>query len=402
MSMNERYDYIIAGAGAAGLSLAHRLRRPEMEDKKILVIDRRLDPLDDKTWCFWHKGDPPFPGLVRHSWDRAEVRLGERTLPDRLLDHRYSCIRSWDFRRNLMEELRGDPRFELLEAPIEGMTNEKGHSTLRAGERVFTADYIFQSCLTPSPATGEANYPLKQHFLGWEVETAGDTFRPDRFVLMDFDETFTEGVAFIYLLPWSERRALVEYTVFSEELMDEGDYERKIELYLYNRYGIRRLDYRRTRTERGVIPMDDRIYPAWYAPGVLNMGTVGGLTKPSTGYTFTRIQRHSRQVAADLAGGRAPSPPPSPGRFHAYDLWLLQIMYERPRVALEIFQALFMNNDMDTVFSFLDESCGPAREVQVMGSVPPLPFLRAIWKSRGPLLRWLRYRIQGSALPPSR
>ncbi|MDZ7773912.1 MAG: lycopene cyclase family protein [Balneolaceae bacterium] len=400
--MTERYDYIIAGAGAAGLSLAHHMLRPELSDRKILVVDLRLEPLNDKTWCFWHEGDPPFPDLVKRSWERGEVRMGDRTMPDRLLDHRYSCIRSWDFRRHILEELRGDDHFDLLEARIESLGNEKGRPTLRTGSRVFTAEYIFQSCLEPEPAAGGAAYPLRQHFLGWEVEAGKETFRPDRFVLMDFDETFTGGVAFIYLLPWSERRALVEYTVFSAGLLDESDYERKIELYLYNRYGIRRLDYRRTRTERGVIPMDDRIYPAWYAPGVLNVGTVGGLTKPSTGYTFTRIQRHSRQVAADLAAGRPPSPPPRPGRFHAYDLWLLQIMHERPRAALDIFEALFLNNDMDAVFAFLSERCSVARELKIMGSVPPLPFLRAIWKSRGPLLRWLLSRLQGSALPPSR
>ena len=47
------YDYIIAGAGGAGLSLLHYLLdSPILSNKQILVIDQSLNKTNDRTWCF--------------------------------------------------------------------------------------------------------------------------------------------------------------------------------------------------------------------------------------------------------------------------------------------------------------------------------------------------------------
>ena len=48
------YDYIIAGAGGAGLSLLHYLlASPVLSNQQILVIDQSLQKTNDRTWCFW-------------------------------------------------------------------------------------------------------------------------------------------------------------------------------------------------------------------------------------------------------------------------------------------------------------------------------------------------------------
>lgn len=388
--MSSRYDYIVAGAGASGLSLAAELGNVMGEDGRVLVVDASLEVSGDKTWCFWHRGDPPWAGLVEKSWDRAEVVINGRIIRDRLVSHSYHCIRSGTFRQRLLERLERDPRFELLEAEIRSLDGDRREATLRTADASYRADYIFQSCFNPPPIS-EAAYPLRQHFLGWDIRCGDDRFDPGRLVLMDFDESFEGGVAFVYLLPWSGRRALVEYTVFSGELLEKSRYEEKLELYLYNKFGLRGLEYDIVRTERGVVPMDDRSWPGWFAPRVLNMGGSGGLTKASTGYTFSRIQQHVRHIAGRLREGRPPAPPPpSPLRYMAYDLWLLHIISEEPDEALSVFEALFSNNPFDAVFDFLGEESSVAGDLKIMASVPSLPFLKAMWKSRGRL--WSRWR----------
>lgn len=388
--MSSRYDYIIAGAGASGLSLAAALGNVMAEDEHVLVVDASLAAGDEKTWCFWHPGDPPWAGLVEKSWDRAEVVINGRIIRDLLVRHSYHCIRSRTFRQRLLERLESDSRFELLEAEIRSLDGGPSEATLRTADASYRAEYIFQSCFHPSPLS-EAAYPLRQHFLGWDIRCRDDRFEPGRLILMDFDETFEGGVAFIYLLPWSGRRALVEYTVFSGELLGKSRYEKKIERYLFNKYGLKRLEYEVTREERGAIPMDDRSWPGWYAPRVLNMGGSGGLTKATTGYTFSRIQQHVRLIADRLGEGRPPAPPPpSPARYMAYDLWLLHIISEEPQEALSVFEALFSKNSFDAVFDFLGEESGVTGDLKIMASVPSVPFLKAMWKSRGRL--WSRWR----------
>jgi lycopene beta-cyclase len=60
-----RYDYIIAGAGAAGLSLLTRMIAcGKFSDKKILIIDKAAKTVNDRTWCFWEKEQGFFEDIV--------------------------------------------------------------------------------------------------------------------------------------------------------------------------------------------------------------------------------------------------------------------------------------------------------------------------------------------------
>ena len=390
---SEAYDYIIAGAGAAGLSLAWHMMQDGLdgEGKRILLVDRQLDPENDKTWCFWQAGIPPFEPLLRQSWKEARIRFNHTGLKAEMDRYRYHCISSGTFRRQILKELRNHSAFELLEEPITRLESREGRGVLITEKGRYEAEYIFQSCFTPDRIKQSSpHYPLLQHFLGWEVEAGRPVFDKDAITLMDFDEGFKDGVAFMYVLPWSESKALLEYTVFSSEVLPPSFYQEKIELYLNNQHGLRVIDYATTRTEYGEIPMQDLPHVPWYDnhERVMNIGMAGGLTKPSTGYTFQRIQRHTRQIVCSLQQGERPAPPPrSKPRFRAYDLWLLHIMYHDPESALDIFRALFTANELDEIFKFLGEQTSPAEDLRIMSSVPYLPFFKAIWNTKDRLLQ---------------
>lgn len=383
------YDYIIAGAGAAGLSLAWHLAQESLRNKELLIVDADLSPRHDKTWCFWHTGEPPFARIICKSWKRARVDVLGKTVEGRLERYPYHCIRSHDFRRELLRELGRHPNVTLLEVPVEGITGEEKRALLHTAENEYTAEYIFQSCFSDRSDSPPPSFPLKQHFLGWEIETRHPAFDADRITLMDFDEAFDgEGVAFMYILPWSSTSALLEYTVFSENTLEEERYEEAIKKYLRNKLGLNEEAFSVKRNELGVIPMEDRSAPPWYAPRVLNIGLAGTLTKPSTGYTFTRIQQHSREIIWSLQQYGVPAAPlRSPLRFRAYDLWLLHILSRQPDDALRIFRDLFTRNSFDEVFRFLGEESNPLQDLRIMASVPWQPFFRAIWHTRGQLLK---------------
>lgn len=381
--MKEQYDYIIAGAGASGLSLAWKLRQ-SLKNKNVLVVDQNLSPEDDKTWCFWDDGSPPFTDIICQKWHNVEVNTSNGRLTQPLHQYCYYCIRSIDFQKKILQDLSSHPNFDLLESSITGLDGTNEQATLYTPDQSITGDYIFQSCFNPwNKDHDHPHFPLLQHFLGWEIVLNKPLFDEDIFTLMDFDDTFSDGVSFIYLLPWSQTSALIEYTIFSEQPISESQYEEKISLYLYNRFNLKPIDYRIVRKEHGLIPMQDRPHKTWYQPRVMNMGTLGGFTKPSTGYTFRRIQNHTDAIVEGLLSEGIPrNVSPSEFRYKAYDLWLLQIIHGHPADARRVFTHLFQNNSMDDVFRFLGEETSYKQDLKIMASVPHLPFLRAIWKTK--------------------
>ena len=72
MPLNKVYDYIIAGGGCAGLSLVMRmLKESQLSTKKILIIDKDSKQLNDRTWCYWEKGEGFFDEIVYRKWEKA-------------------------------------------------------------------------------------------------------------------------------------------------------------------------------------------------------------------------------------------------------------------------------------------------------------------------------------------
>lgn len=384
--MGIEYDYIIAGAGAAGLSLAWQMLHSPLKDKKVLIIDKDLKPQDDKTWCFWHSGEPPFQKLIHKKWSRVEVESAGGYVSQSLQRYPYYALKSYDFEKKIIAAIKKSPSFHLLESPIQKLSSDPGSKKahLHTSENTLEASYIFQSCLDPFKIhKSNIRYPLRQHFLGWDITTNTSIFNPDVFTLMDFDHSFTDGVAFTYVLPWTSKTVLLEYTVFSEDIIAQKKYEEKLSAYLSNRYGLEPDDYQIERKEYGIIPMEDRLALPWYKPRIMNIGTQGGVTKPSTGYTFMRIQNQVKNIVEGLIEDNRPLIcSPSKFRFKAYDLWLLHIIYNSPKEATTIFKQLFQNNKMDDIFCFLNEDSMLSEDLQIMSSVPYRPFLKAIWKSK--------------------
>lgn len=384
------YDLIIAGAGAAGLSLAWHLSRINGPMNRILLLDNDLSLRNERTWCFWSDERPPFADLIHCSWSRAAVAFdgGTDVVTEDLAPYTYYCLKERPYREHILGQLEVDNRFELLETSIIAMEGNDRQATVQTSAGTFHAPWIMQSCLPP-PAWHHrpANYPLWQHFVGWEVETQNDTFNRNLMTLMDFDPEVDEDVAFTYTLPESPRKALVEYTVFSRSVWNKDIYEEKLRSYLSTRFNLSG-GYTIHRSEGGKIPMQDRSWRPWYAKRVMNIGTMGALPKPSTGYAFMRIQRQAQALAKKLQQDGNPQPvPPSPMRYFAYDLWLLHLMDKHPDDAHRVLKALFHNNPLPNILRFLDERATVSQDLAIMSSVPWFPFFRAMAATSGRLLR---------------
>ncbi len=383
MSTN-KYDIIIAGGGLSGLSLAWYLAKGNYKGE-VLVVDSTFAPQNNKTWCFWDKPNPPFQEIIFKKWNKSFFSALDYEAFLYMNTYSYYCVRESDFKEFVLTELQKHKNFDLLEESILDFSSNKKKAVLvTKNSDTYLADFIFQSIFNPTDDSGkEPKYPIVQHFLGIEIKTNFPVFDPSTITLMDFDKECTDGVAFMYVLPFKGNRALIEYTVFSEQPLEKKKYYRKkIRAYLKKKYNLDREDYEVKRKEYGEIPMEDRSYPPQYASKIINLGTVGGLTKPSTGYTFKRIQDYTKALSESLIRGKEPLlPKKSEFRYRYYDLLILHILYNSNEESLRVFRDLFKNNTIDDIFDFLSENTSLLEDLKIMSSVPYIPFFKAISKN---------------------
>jgi lycopene beta-cyclase len=384
--MNSPHDaeIIVAGSGLAGSTvLRHLLSHPSTQEKEILVVDRDHAVRNDKTWCFWSDEDPFTEALVAHRWNWITIADSKGVYRHKLDKHDYKCIRSEDYLGACKTVIDSHPNVKRLTSDILEITHDGKKSTLKTSAGDLRSTLILQSVLKPNPiARQRTPISLLQHFLGWEIETNHDVFDPEVAMFMDFRTDQKHGFAFVYVLPYSKRHALVEYTLFTPSTLAMADYEAAMNAYIRDVLHLSASSWKITRTEYGVIPMEDTKYPAWYAHGVLNMGMNGGQSKPSTGYTFSRVQRYALEVAkAVTKRSMQDLNQQSANRFLLYDRLILWLLKEKPEVVPGIFVRLFEKNGADRMFQFLNEDTHIVQELSIMASTQWRYFFKAIWRS---------------------
>jgi lycopene beta-cyclase len=377
------YDYVLVGGGAAGLSLAYHLaQEPSLAAKRVLLIEPEAKDQNDRTWSFWADEPTLFDGLAIGEWTKIAFRSPTFEQVLGLGEYRYRTIRGLDFYQFVHQALAARPaQFTMLRGRVVALQNTTtGVQVLTEAGQEFTASYAFDSrppAIEPQPA--KYRY-LLQHFVGWEIETTRDVFNPAVVEFMDFRGEQHHEARFMYVLPFSQRRALVEYTLFSAQMLAREEYEANLLDYLKNNLGLASADYRITAHEVGAIPMTDHPLPARVGAHIINLGTRAGRAKPSTGYAFRRIQAQSARLAAALAATGQPPAEPTGDRwqFRLFDTLLLDIMQRRGEVTRDLFAQLFARNPVARILSFLDEKTSWVDNLRIMNSVEAGPFMRSI------------------------
>ena len=382
MPATERLRYIILGAGAAGLSLCCTLLDRGIRDP-ILILDQKTTFTDDRTWCFWNVRPTPFTDLAAHCWHRWEVSDGLGNVASQASPKvGYVCLRGQDFYSHALARIGRYANVTLkLGCPVDGCNTYPEHATVHAGGLAYEADYIFDSRLRPQPSSGEI--ALVQRFFGHFIKTETPCFDPSRCTLMDFRAPQDKGLHFFYTLPFSPTEALIENTYIQESqtapLMAE---QHRLELGAYLQKTLGHTRYAIIREEAGSIPMTTRAFSK-RAGRVFFIGTAGGCTKPSSGYTFLRIQEQCRQIANAAASGnleRFREQPPA-ARYRLFDIIFLQAMRDRPGKFPHYFHRLFHCVPPEAMAAFLSETSTWRSDAQIIRSLPLRPFLQAALRS---------------------
>jgi lycopene beta-cyclase len=372
-----RYNYIIAGAGCSGLSLLVRmLASKKLAGKKILLIDKAAKDVNDRTWCFWEKGEGYFDKIVHRSWSSLHVFSHLHSQTSDISPYRYKMIRGIDFYNYCFDIIRTHTNVTILQEEIESHGSHPDKAFVRTTSGTFTADYLFSSIPLPVPSLSTGYYHLLQHFKGFIIQSVDKAFDPEIATLMDFRVSQEKGTSFVYMLPLSTHEALVEFTMFSGEVLARDEYDRVIQDYITRILQIS--SYEILSTEYGVIPMTNyRAAP--FQGRVIKIGTAGGQTKPSTGYTFNFIQKHAEVMVGRLEAGSFPGIKRSLNtrKFDWYDSILLNILHNKKIPGAAIFTDLFRKNKIPDVFKFLDNETSLWEDLKIIKVLPKRVFAKA-------------------------
>ena len=349
------------------------LNRPELSKRRIGIIEANHKVVE-KTWSFWEKGGGQWDQLLHFHWKKGSFIDHQRAIDLKMEPYAYKMVRSEDFVGHFKKIILSSDHLEWIEDQI--IEVDELNATAHSKERSYHAQHIFDSRFDPNELKRHEGPGVLQHFKGWFIETEDAVFDPETFVMMDYRLAYPDQCAFTYILPLSERKALVEYTFFSPKVLSSDEYDALLQKYISQYIGTN--NYQITGNEAGVIPMSSYRFDQFNTEKYTRIGTAGGWVKASTGYSFKHAEKKSKKIADNLARGRLASKGTGNGRFRLYDKIFLSLLENENQLGNDIFIQMYRKNSSKLIFRFLDEETNPFEELYLISRFRHAPFLRAV------------------------
>lgn len=372
-----RYDLIICGAGLAGLSLLYRAMKSGLwVNAQILVADKAVKDSNDKTWSFWKTQPGDFDDIIYRTWNKLYFfsNAGNKILLDNR-GYTYNSIRSIDFYNHVLTYLRQFPNITFVQEEIISIASSVEGCELITAAHTYHAKYLFNS-IYHKPELAADNQYFLQHFKGWRIKTSIAIPPVSEAYLMDFRTSQEHGTSFFYTLPMSSDELFVEYTLFTKSLLAPEEYEDKMKTYLKEVLKIS--SYAVLESEFGAIPMTDYAFNR-FEGNIIHIGTAGGDTRASTGYTFTNTQKTIQKILHCYQENGHPffKVENISMRHQLYDATLLDVLAKREYLGHQLFNDLFSRSKAYYIFAFLDAEISVFQDLQIMKSLRVMPFLRS-------------------------
>ena len=381
MSSPVAADVILVGGGLANtlIALALRSARPHL---RLLLLEQGPTLGGNHTWSFHSSDVTPaqraaLGPLIAASWPRQEVRFpGHR----RIIETGYNSISSQRLHAYACDRLGASVRLGAIVAAVTpGSVTLADRTTLQAALVIDGRGQL-------------ASDPLAlgyQKFVGLEVETS-EAHRQMHPIIMDATVPQADGYRFVYTLPLSPTRLLIEDTCYSDTPgLDRSTIETRIERYAADMgWTIARI----VRREQGVLPiaLAGDIDRHWQgdAAALPRSGLRAWLFHATTGYSLPNAVRLAEAIARsdDLTSAAVAAMIEQHARRHWHDQRLFRLLnrflfvaadpsarvrvlerfYRLPQPVIERFYASALNRS------------DVARLMAVMAAKPPVGMLRAL------------------------
>ena len=353
----KEFDYVILGGGCAGLSLAYQLDiNNKIKNKTLAIVEMREEYKRDKTWSFWKITDHNFDDCIIKSWNNFTINIKSETYEVLNKEYPYQTIDSGLFYQKILKQLKQNKNIEYFK---------------NTNELKLENSIIFNSF----PPKKNHENELWQHFKGLEIETSKNIFDDEIFNLMDFDCDQKKNVHFFYTLPFAKNRALIETTWLSK-MNDKSleDYDIQLETYIKDTLKIK--DYKINYEEEGAIPL---FYPRNKVDkNKINIGSSGGMTRLSTGYTFLNIQEHSKYLVNNIDQIQNVKPYHIGKKYEFLDKIFLNVLKSHPDKMPKIFFNMF-KAPPKKVIKFLSNKSNIFDDLSIIFKMPKWIFVKNIF-----------------------
>ena len=351
----KEFDYIIIGGGCAGLSLAYELEiNDKLKEKTLAIIETRQEYKRDKTWSFWKVFNHNFDDCVIKSWNNFTINSTDSSHELTNKKFPYQSIDSGKFYKKINSKLSTNSNISFF----------KNLSEINS-ENSIIFNSVHEKELDKSK--------LWQHFQGIEIETPKNIFDEEIINLMDFNCDQRNDVHFFYTLPFTKKKALVETTWLSN-LNDKTlmDYDDQLKNYVKNNLGIK--NYQISYTEKGAIPL---FYPSIKDGKKINIGSAGGMTRLSTGYTFLNIQEHCQYIRKNIENIENKKLYQINKKYQFLDKVFLKVLKNNPKKMPDIFFKMFEGSS-STVIKFLSNKSNFYEDFKIISKMPKWLFIKEL------------------------
>ncbi len=374
--MSEAFDLVILGGGCAGLSLSMALAAQGGPCPRTLVIESRTEYANDRTWCYWSDRSAPAPYQTQHRWQTMRVSHAGQSVSLDCGSTPYHMVAAQDFYAAAQASIDRQPNMALRRDT--SVAGEPSHSggvwTIRTSSGTVTARSVVDTRPPRRPRRDGAT--LWQSFYGHEIECSAAVFEPSSIDLMDFLAPDPRHIPFVYVLPVTPTRALVEVTVFGATPLAPRELSARLEAAVAERVGG--APFTTLRSEHGILPMGLNETPKSPHKSWVKVGVMAGGARPSTGYAFQRIQRWAVECAhALVSDGHPVGHRPGPLPLRVMDQIFLDVLRADPGRGGALFFSLFSRADPARVIRFLSGDAGVVDSLAVVAAMPVSPFVRA-------------------------
>ena len=377
--MNKKiiYDYVICGSGAAGLSLINELINDNFFlNHRILLLDKKKKITNDRTWTYWEKGEGKHDDILKKKWGKACFSSKNLKLTFETKPYQFKSIRGINFYDKILKKISKYKNIKVLNEEVKKIIDQNDIVKVITNKNTFKCKKAFSSIM--KPISDNKKHPLlKQHFIGWFIKTEKNIFNDDKITFMDFDIDQKNNTRFMYILPFKKNEALIEYTLFSKNILNDNEYETEIKNYIDEKLKV---NFKIIEKENGVIPMTSFEFWKFNSKNLIYIGTAGGWTKSSTGFTFFKTIKKSKELKEYIKTNKDLDKFEKKNKYWLYDSVLIDILYENNSLGEKVFETMFKKNSPKLILDFLDEKTTFQEDIKLFLNFPKIIFLKSLVK----------------------
>ena len=378
----------ILGGGLAGLALAAELSAPEFAHLSIIVIEPRDDYIRDKTWSYWRQNVHDFSAHETATWPAWRVQDASKSVTiesEKAENYVYASIASDAFYKAALAKIGACSHIELLQNErVQSIRMEFGRAivTLKSAKNMVINQFIFDA----RPAEKNSKPHLYQHFLGLEVVADTAVFDTNCVDLMDFQASH-HGVHFMYVLPYSATRALIESTWICThvdhtnhlDLANRVGYAQELNDYLLKRWPNAQFNI--IYTESASLPLiAHKARKQWLGQTqLIPIGTPAGTARAATGYAFLETLQDAKRLAK-LINTNQPLTTFKRNKIDAcMDVLFLSFLHKNAVQGSRMFVQLFNSCAPASLIRFLTGQANWTDRLAVIRAMPATPMLKHLF-----------------------